>query len=53
MKASQLIEQLEQAIEHLGDHDVVVVDSHANTCDVQDVQLMHYAHPTIIINTNP
>lgn len=52
MKASQLIEILQQQVEKNGDQDVIISDSHCNACEVGEVEFLRYAQPTIVINTS-
>lgn len=53
MKGTQLIELLKEQIAKNGDQEVVISDSHTNTCEVGSVEFIRYAHPTVVIHTKP
>lgn len=51
MMASELIRLLQAQIKKNGDVPMTVVDSHANSCEVGEIEFLKYAHPTVVINT--
>lgn len=52
MKASELINLLAAQVKKHGDHPLVVVDSHLNTCEVDGLKFLRHAHPTLVMHVN-
>ena len=45
MMASELIRLLQAQIKKNDDAPVTIVDSHANNCEVGEIEFLKYAHP--------